>query len=143
MAKTTDLDAAFRATTYRVFVPGGPFSLRIGEAHAGLAAWLQEHGHTGFAILSAWNPGAHAMPVTRNAERQTALACDLLEGNFVLHAGENVPDEDAGWREESCFVPDLAPEDACALGEAYGQSAVICGGTDGVPQLIWVSPQDA
>ena len=142
MAKTTELEAAYRATTYRVFLPGGPFELRVGEAHGGLVRWLEEGGHPVFAILTAWNPGSTLAPAARNAERQAALECDLLEGNYEPYAGENVPDAAEGWREESCFVPDLEAADACALAEDYGQNAVLCGGPDGVPHLVWVEAAD-
>lgn len=135
------LEAAYRATTYRVFLPGGSFNLRIGETHPGLAQWLNEAGANCFAILTAWNPASEIRSAARNAEAQAALECDLLEGNYEPYAGENEPDDGQGPREESCFVPDLAPEDACALAEDYGQNAIVCGGADGVPHLVWLEPE--
>ena len=42
--------------------------------------------------------------------------------------------------EETCFIPDIAPEDACALGEEYGQNAVVVGGSDAVAHLLWIEP---
>ncbi len=32
MAKTSELEAAYQATTYRVFLPGGSCDLRVGQA---------------------------------------------------------------------------------------------------------------
>lgn len=138
MAKTTELEAAYRATTYRVFLPGGDCALRIGEANAALRDWLAAAGCQAFAIVTAYNPGSQPTDAARNAERQAALECDLLEGNYEPYVACNEPDGDDWPAEESCFVPDLAPEDACALAADYGQNAVICGGADGVPNLVWV-----
>lgn len=138
MAKTNELEAAYRATTYRVFLPGGFADLRIGQASETLACWMETAGCDCFAIITAYNPGSQPGDAGKNAERQAALECDLLEGNYEPYAGENVPDDPDGPVEETCFVPDLVAEDACALGEDYGQLAVVCGGADGIPHLHWI-----
>ena len=138
MAKTSELEVAYRATTYRVFLPGGICDLRLGEPCEVLRSWLATADCREFSIITAHNPGSQPTEEALNAERQAQLECDLIEGNYEPYAGQNVPDAD-GWPvEESCFVPDLAPEDACALALDYGQNAVVCGGPDGVPHLVWV-----
>ena len=76
------------------------------------------------------------MPSSR---RQSQLECDLLESGFETYAGENVADSDDWPAEESCFVSDLPIDEAMALGEKYGQNAIVCGGHDGVPELVWIS----
>ncbi|RIX42476.1 MAG: DUF3293 domain-containing protein [Rhodocyclales bacterium GT-UBC] len=138
MAKKNELEALFRATCYRVFLPGGHCDLRIGKESEVLRDWLETSGHACFSILTAYNPGAVEVDAASNAERQAQLECELLEGNYEPYAGENVADDDAWPTEESCFVPDLVPEDACALAEDFGQCAVVCGGSDGVPHLVWI-----
>lgn len=142
MAKTTELEAAYKATTYRVFLPGGICDLRIGEACETLRCWLETAGCKQFAVITAHNPGSQATDDSVNAEQQAKLECDLLEGNYEPYAAENQPDSDAWVAEESCFVPDLAVEDACALAADYGQNAVVCGGSDGVPHLVWVEDHE-
>lgn len=142
MAKTNDLDAAYRATTYRIFLPGGSADLRIDQPNAVLRAWLDKSGYASFAIITAYNPGAQPVAAEKNAECQSQLECDLLEGNYEPYAGENLPDDAAGPVEESCFVPDIKPEDACALAEDYGQNAIVCGGADGIPRLLWIEDQE-
>ncbi len=138
MAKTTELEAAYKATTYRVFLPGGSCDLRVGQACDALAEWLAGEEAECFAIVTAHNPGSQPSDAARNAERQSQLECDLLEGNYEPYMAQNLPDTRDWPMEEGCFVPDLAAEDACALAGDYGQNAVICGGTDGVPHLVWV-----
>lgn len=141
MVRTTELEAAYRATAYRVFLPGGAIELRIGQASPALISWLLANGCRQFAIVTACNPGGLLQPVAINAERQAQLECDLLAGNYEPYAGENVPDSPAGPIEESCFVPDIACDDACALAEDYGQNAIVCGGIDGIPHLVWIVPE--
>jgi len=141
MATSAELEQAYRATTYRVFLPGGSFELRIDQASPGLAEWLAGRGEVNFAIITACNPGGEKSDPGRNAERQSALECDLLDGNYEPYAAENVADAGDWPVEESCFVPGIELEDALALAEDYGQNAIVCGGADGVPRLAWVVDQ--
>lgn len=138
MAKMSELEVAYCATTYRVFLPGGVMDLRVGQVNEALNSWLERLGGLSFAIISAYNPGAQRPDAARNAERQAQLECDLLEGNYEPYAGENIPDEVTGPLEESCFVVDIALEDACALAEDFGQKAIVYGGADGIPGLVWI-----
>lgn len=134
----SELDTAYRATNYRVFLPGGMLELRIDQANTQLIAWLKQTGCPMFAIITAYNPGAQPAAAALNAERQAQLECDLLEGNYEPYAGENVPDNGSGPIEETCFVPDITQEDACALAADFGQNAIVYGGADGIPRLIWI-----
>jgi len=136
MAKTSELEAAYMATTYRVFLPGGSCDLRIGQPCETLRGWLETTGCTEFALITAHNPGGQRAADAINAERQSELECELLEGNYEPYAAQHEAD---GWpSEESCFVPELSVEDACALAADFGQNAVVCGGADGVPHLVWI-----
>jgi hypothetical protein len=137
MVKTTELEAAYRATTYRVFLPGGGCDLRIGSASETLRCWLETAGVTRFAILTAHNPGSLPVAAADNALRQAQLECALLEQGYEPYAGENIAGDDNWPAEESCFVPDIPLAEALALGARYGQNAIVCGGADGVPELIW------
>jgi len=139
MAKTTDLEVAYRATTYRVFLPGGICELRLDVASETLRCWLETAGATRFVIVTAHNPGGQRVDAEQNALRQAQLECELLEMGFEPYAGENVADDDEWAEEESCFITDMALEEALALAGKYGQNAIVCGGDDGVPELGWVS----
>lgn len=138
MSKTNELDAAYRATSYQVFLPGGHADLRIDQPNAVLGAWLEAAGCASFAIITAHNPGGQMIDPAKNAERQSQLECALLEGNYEPYAGENVPDDAGVPSEESCFIPDITLADACALAEDFGQNALICGGIDAIPRLVWI-----
>lgn len=134
------MDAAYRATTYRVFLPVGHADLRIDQPDAVLGKWLGKNKCSSYAIITAHNPGGQVIESESNVERQSQLECELLEGNYEPYAGENLPDGD-GPVEESCFVPDIAPEDACALAGDFGQNAIVCGGADGIPRLVWINEE--
>ena len=56
MAKTTELDALYKATTYQVYLPGGVVRLRLGQPCPVLAGWMEENGCREIAIVTAYNP---------------------------------------------------------------------------------------
>jgi hypothetical protein len=142
MAKTSELEAAYMATTYRVFLPGGVCELRIGQPCETLRCWLETANCTEFALITAHNPGGQQADEAINAERQSQLECELLEGNYEPYVAQHEADGEAWPTEESCFVPDISREDACALAADYGQNAVVCGGADAVPQLVWIEDSE-
>ena len=143
MAKTTELEAAYRATTYRVCLPDGRCDLRPGVASETLRCWLETAGAACFAVLTAYNPASAPLDDDENSSRQSQLECDLLEAGYETCAGENIADG-AGWpAEESCFVPGITLAEAMTLGGKYGQNAVVCGGADGVPELVWLATDAA
>jgi hypothetical protein len=142
MAKTSELEAAYMATTYRVYLPGGICELRIGQPCETLRCWLETADSTEFALITAHNPGGHPVEEAINAERQSQLECELLEGNYEPYVAHHEADGDGWPTEESCFVPDISPEDACALAADYGQNAVLCGGVDAIPHLVWIEDSE-
>lgn len=134
----TDLDAAFRATTYRIFLPRLGIDLRIAAANRPLAVWLNHEGIDRWAILSAWNPGACARSAADNRQRQAQLEMALLQAEFTTYAAENVADA-ADWPvEEACFVPGISLEEAVTLAQQFGQLALVHGDAAGIPQLFWI-----
>ncbi|MBS1143481.1 MAG: hypothetical protein H6R14_887 [Proteobacteria bacterium] len=142
MAKTSELEVAYMATTYRVFLPSGVCELRLGQASDTLRCWLETAGENTFALISAQNPDGQQLDESANAERQSQLECDLLEGNYEPYAAQHEADDGQWPMEESCFVPGISCEDACALAADFGQNAVVYGGADAVPQLVWIEDQD-
>lgn len=141
MAKTPELEAAYRACAYRIFLPEGLIELRIDQVCPALADWLAAGEHASFALVTAHNPGAQQVAAEKNAEQQSALECDLLEGNYEPYTAEHVAANGDWPVEESCFIPDITLEDALALADDYGQSAIVWGQEDGIPRLAWVVEQ--
>ncbi|MBS1190225.1 MAG: hypothetical protein H6R10_2017 [Rhodocyclaceae bacterium] len=133
----TDLERAYRATAYRVFLSGGALDLRIDAPCPALAAWLQAQGVAEWAILTAANPASRQLPAQENAARQAELECALLEDGFEPFAGENIADAGNWPAEESCFVSGITRSEAVALALRFGQNAMVFGVADGVPRLVW------
>lgn len=135
---TAALEAAYRATRYRVYLPQGQIDLRIDEVSQSLSKWLKAQGTDSFAIVTGFNPESTLQTVEINSENQSRLECTLIEGNYEPYAGENVPDDSSAPLEESCFVADIELEDALALADDFGQSAIVFGRGDGIPHLVWI-----
>ena len=138
MPTRSELDAAYRATTYRIFLPEGVRDLRIDIADRDLAVWVAGQGEDCWAVATAWNPAACRLSDGENRRRQAALEIALLELGYEPYTGENVADAGDWPVEESCFVVGMGSDEAKELARKFGQNAVVCGGQDGAPRLIWV-----
>lgn len=132
-----NLDAAFRATTYRVLAEERPFDLRIGRPDPGFAAWLARQGATCWAILTACNPGGR-LALSQNEARTADLLQRIRRRGWRHVAAVNHADT-GDWPEEpGVCVFDIAVEEACALAAGFGQAAIVFGGADGKGELIWL-----
>ncbi len=140
------LQAAYRATTYRVWLPEGAVDLRVGEACPALAAYVAARGGRAWMVVTASNPASEPLGEAANLARQRALAGLLHSLGLPALAAENLAD-DGQWPAEAGFfvtAPVLDRELALALGRHMGQNAVLFGtpqgnaGTpDTTPELLW------
>lgn len=136
-AERARLEAAYRATTYRIHAPRGDIDLRIGEASPALAALLHEAGADCWAIISACNPRSiHRDDATNSAAQSELTDCIALSGHRGL-SGENVADDSNWLPEASCCVFGMTAARAREYGKRFAQHAVVVGGDTGIPQLLW------
>lgn len=136
-AERARLEAAYRATTYRIHAPQGDIDLRIGDASPALDALLREMGADCWAIITAWNPGSKIQDAATNAAAQARLE-ELLSGNgFRWLPGENLAEAGDWPAEPTCLVFGMAVSAAQNCGRCFGQCAMIAGLVDGAPQLVW------
>ena len=138
MAKTTELEAAYRATTYRVFLPAGLCELRLDQQSETLRNWLETDGAESFAILTAHNPDAKQFDQATNMVRQSQMEIELLEAGHEPYTGENEADSGDWPAEETCFVANISLPSAREIGAKYGQNAIVHGLADGIPRLVWI-----
>ncbi len=138
MAKTTELEQAYCASTYRVFLPAACCELRLGQASEVLKAWLESEGVSQFAILTAYNPGAQILSDEVNMERQSAMEIGLIMAGYEPYTGENIADAGDWPVEESCLITNIGLAEATATGAKFGQNAIVHGVVDAVPRLIWI-----
>lgn len=139
MSQRQRLDAAYRATTYRVAAPEGPIDLRVGARSAPLAALLQARGASCWAYLAAVNPASQPLPPADNAVRHAALQAVLEQGGYPILAGEAIADA-GDWPVEPGFLAcGLGHDEAAALARRFGQNAFLWGEGDGPVTLVWVT----
>jgi len=155
----TSIEAAFRATTYRVTTPEGAFALRIGVADSAFDDFLGRLPDAldpldssairatagssavstgpGWGILTAYNPGA-LLPEHENQLRQQRLRDRLAASGRRFLAGCNLADGGAWPPEPSYLVVDVNEQYIVALGREFCQLAVVWGRRGAVPQLLWI-----
>lgn len=142
MPTRSELAAAYRATTYRVFLPGGALDLRLDQASPELSAWLADNEIARWVVVTAWNPGSECLSDQQNVARQSALEVRLLEQGFEPFAGENLADAGDWPAEDTCFVAGMACDRGRELAQEFGQAAIVCGDGTGVPRLMWTDGGD-
>jgi hypothetical protein len=131
------LEAAYRATTYRIHAPQGDIDLRIGEASPALDALLRETGTDCWAIVTAWNPRSQAQDSATNAAAQTRLQGWLSGQGYRWLAGENLADAGDWPAEPTCWVAGMPADLARECGAQYGQAAIVYGVREGAASIGW------
>lgn len=139
MAMMTELESAYRANTYRIFLPTACCDLRIDQASELFRDWLEREAISQFAILTAHNPGAQLLDCETNMAQQSAMELELIEAGYEPYAGENVADAGDWPVEETCMIAGIGLAEATAAGAKYGQNAIVHGAADGVPHLVWIN----
>ena len=138
-AERARLEAAYRATTYRIHAPQGDIDLRIGEASPALEALLREMGADCWAIITAWNPGSKLQDDATNAAAQTRLQEWLTGKGYRWLAGENLADAGDWLAEPTFWVAGMPLDVARNCGVRFGQSAIAYGGRNGAVSVEWCS----
>jgi hypothetical protein len=137
-----ELDEAYRATIYRVFVPGeAPIDVRVDGAsstHAArLGALLARNGVEVWAFITAWNPGSRQLSAEENAARHAELLQAIEAGGWPHFDGAGIPAR-ADWSPEaSLLVLGISRDDAVALGRRFSQNAIVAGRRGGAAELIY------
>jgi hypothetical protein len=117
------LKKAYLNTTYRVYEPA--IDIRVDKENHGLAATLQQIGHTQWAYLTAWNPFSKQLSREENDARNKSLSEDLKP--FRVYEGEGVGDDSSWPPEKSFLVAGIHREVAIYLGKKYEQNAIVVG----------------
>lgn len=130
------LERAYLRTTYIVDHPSGSIALRVGENHTQLDALLRTADYETWAFVSACNPRSRPLAEVENAQHHAALLARVRPLGLPFFPGRGVAD-DGGWFEESLLIMGIGAADAVALGNAFGQNAVVLGRVGGVAELRW------
>lgn len=139
------LEAAYTATTYRVWLPQGPLDLRLGHRAPRLAALMGRLGMNAWAVITPCNPGSRRLPPQANQARLTALAACLARrgrgAGWGWWPAENRADR-GDWPVEPGFLvlfPRGGRGAARALGRLFGQNALVWGSRKGAGKLLWLT----
>ena len=115
----------YEASRYEAQLPGGVVVLRHGQPAPALDALLGEAAPA-WAFLTAWNPASRRLPRPENERRQAALK-RALAPRYRVFKGAGIGDDGAWPPEESVLALGIPPEEALAVGRAWGQLAVLLG----------------
>jgi hypothetical protein len=130
---------AYRRTTFYANTSHGRFGLRIGVRVPKLDTLLAEHGVDSWAYVTAYNPGSVRFDEPHNRRRQDELERLVHETGRACFRGEGVGDDNRWPPEPSLLVLGIPRAEAVALGQRFGQRAIVYGETGGSPELLWCS----
>lgn len=134
--KSSSLDAAFRATSYYVALPGGELELRIEREAPALSRSLAAAGASCWGIVTAENPGAQRTDAD-NAARTDALRRTLDEAGMRHYPTRHRSDAGDWPEEHGFFIPGASEAQLRQWAQRFGQAAFVAGSAAGVPSLVW------
>ena len=130
---TEELLKQYQETDYCFSTPQYTFTIRIGEDNADFMNFLKQEGISQWAYLTAYNPFSLAMPAYYNQNQQQRLLEALKAYRVFGGAGQS---RSCDWpAEESAFVAGIPAKEACRLGIAFGQNAILLPDEEGRPVL--------
>lgn len=135
-----EMDAAYRATTYTVYLPSGNggtknMELRVGHHSAALDQLLGHLHCEEWAFISAANPGSRRLPEAVNAERHRQLHDTVRRLNLPYFAGSGIPDSPDWPAEPSLMVLGVSLKQAQNIASRFGQRAILAGTRGSAPTL--------
>ena len=135
--KEKALDAAFRATIYRVETPGGVFELRIGLQNSVFDDYLRERGVSCWGIVTAFNPQGIRSD-DENTMRHQRLMDHLQACRQQYFPACNLADDKSWPAEPSFLLLQLNEVEVCNLASDFFQRACVCGDVGSAPRLVWI-----
>lgn len=138
---SSELDAAYRATTYLLHLRGDAIRLRIDRPSPEFNHFLEHTECLEWAFISAVNPGSELLTEAANAGRHRRFLATVSSQKLVYFAGDAVPDT-SGWPiEPGLLLLHIGLEKALALAQEFGQTAILAGLRDDAPRLHYCSKQ--
>lgn len=130
-------DAYARAHYFVTLPDGADARLRLGRTCGPLAAVMAARAATTACFLTAWNPESRPRGMAENQADQARLKGRIEALGLTWLAAEG-RDPDGGWDSEPSLVAlGLTFDQACALGDEFGQNAVLFAGADATMRLVF------
>jgi hypothetical protein len=131
------LDAAYRATIFRIEAESGSIDIRIGASHPAVDALLACFGASAWTFVSACNPASRIVSLRDNSQRHARLRAELTAASRSFLEGCGFAA--APWPPEpSLWIPGIGRDAAAELGHRHGQNAIVCGTLEGPAELVWL-----
>lgn len=137
---SASLDRAYRATRYRVRLPGPELTLRIGVRDAAGEKWLAQLGgcRRHWALVTPCNPHSRRLMDWQNRLRHAGMEAGL-QASGLIHYPSLHGDPAGRWPDEAGFLLVDPPHGlARALGRQYGQNAIVEARLGEAPRLVYL-----
>lgn len=123
MCPEPDWLAVYRASRYAFPLDGAWVEFALDAEELSTVPGLR----VSVTLVTAWNPNSEELAQSENAAANARLLRRLEAENRVWDEawGGALPGVDPQWREEGFAVFGLSREEACTLGRAFGQRAVV------------------
>ncbi|MES1933742.1 hypothetical protein T35B1_14110 [Salinisphaera shabanensis T35B1] len=136
----TDLNAAFEATRYRVFLAGESHVLHIGApCPEPLNDWLSDRAFASCGwLITAFNPNAEQIDAERNAARD-ALLRDWAARRASAWLATVNEDPHGDWPDEpGVLVAGIEEGEVRAMARRLAQAAIVCVAARSAASLVWI-----
>jgi hypothetical protein len=134
-AISADLLDAYAQTEFHVF-SDPPLVLRIGKHNGAMQDLLSRAGTSSAAYVTAWNPYSEPRTEAENASAQDQLMRELRDAGYKHIPGEGRDPSGLWPGEPSLLILGISRPEAEALGQRYGQNAIVWVGSEQVPELV-------
>ena len=133
----SDLEAAYRATTYWAITETDYIPIRIGALTSALDSLLRDRDMRTWAFITAANPYSKPQNPAVNAMRNAALRLDLENRDLAFCRGLGVEDDHLWPPEDSYLILNISVEDAVDVGRTHEQNAVVVGRVGEAARLVF------
>jgi len=137
------LIAAYRAAWYRIALPDGPETVRIGASAPRTQAWVRSRGAAGAVVVTACNPRGQRQDDAANAAAMARLRAHVFAQGWTFLEGAGGDDAGAWTPEPSLAVALGSPAAAVVLGRAFDQNAVVWIPAEGAAALLIIREESA
>jgi hypothetical protein len=114
----------YKSATVRVETTPDPIDVRVGWRPTKLDQLLASRRASHWAFITASNPASVALSAAENDKRHAALIREIERAGLRWLPGRGIGD---GWSERSLLVIACSEAKALALGQRFGQLAVVVG----------------
>jgi hypothetical protein len=130
----SELLEAYHNTDYCFTSNDQEYIIRLNDENIAITSFLEANQIKEWAFITAWNPYSVFMPEAYNQEQQQALLEKLKD--YKTWKGEGRGRDGCWTPEESYFIADITKDKAIALGQEFGQNALLVGNSDGRVNLV-------